>query len=227
MYVTSTTSIHHRGWRNGSQPRPTTDQALEEADRVVDHFVHRGVLRPESRATRQVRMIFAAPPEALRVSRIARRVVYASRRTLTRYFRVEGLPPTRDWVILARAVQSAQDVRERRVVAASGVRGRLSRPVHDVPGDSPHHRPAPDPAPGRVLAGAPRRVDRPPARARNAHRTSAAGTLAYARSAEGAGHHDHRCATRSGSAKSPQIQSWERSSGPPAQTWITMFSMQP
>lgn len=102
MYVTSTIPIH-RSWRNGSQPRPTTDQALEEADRIVEHFVHGGVLRPESRATRQVRMIFAAPPEALRVSRIARRV-YSSRRTLGRYFRAEGLPPAREWVVLARAM---------------------------------------------------------------------------------------------------------------------------
>lgn len=51
-------------------------------------------------------MIFAAPPEALRVARIARRVVYAGRQTLNRHFRAEGLPPTRDWVVLARAVHA-------------------------------------------------------------------------------------------------------------------------
>lgn len=73
------------------------------AERVVTHLVDRGVLKPESRATAYVRAIFAAPPEALRVRRIARRV-YASRRTLGRHFRAEGLPAPIDWVALARAV---------------------------------------------------------------------------------------------------------------------------
>lgn len=74
-----------------------------DADRVVAHFVGRGVLRPESRATGYVRSILAAPPEALRVRQVARRV-YASRRTLARHFRAEGLPAPIDWVALARAV---------------------------------------------------------------------------------------------------------------------------
>lgn len=87
--------------------RPTTfllrSPAGTDADRVVTHFVDRGVLRPESRATSYVRSILAAPPEALRVRRIARRV-YASRRTLGRHFRADGLPAPIDWVALARAV---------------------------------------------------------------------------------------------------------------------------
>ncbi len=73
------------------------------AERIVAHLVDHGVLRPESRATAYVRAILAAPPEALRVRRIARRV-YASRRTLGRHFRAEGLPAPIDWVALARAV---------------------------------------------------------------------------------------------------------------------------
>jgi hypothetical protein len=65
--------------------RPTTfllrSPAHADAERVVAHLVDRGVLRPQSRATSYVYAILAAPPEELRVLRIARRV-YASRRTL-------------------------------------------------------------------------------------------------------------------------------------------------
>ncbi len=82
---------------------PLQSREHVDADRVVAHFVDHGVLRPESRATAYVRSILAAPPEALRVRRIARRV-YASRRTLGRHFRAEGLPAPIDWVALARAV---------------------------------------------------------------------------------------------------------------------------
>lgn len=82
---------------------PIRSQEHVDAERVVTHFVDRGVLTPESRTTGYVRAILAAPPEALRVRRIARRV-YASRRTLGRHFRAEGLPAPIDWVALARAV---------------------------------------------------------------------------------------------------------------------------
>ena len=82
---------------------PLQGQAHADAESIVVHLVERGVLRPESRATSYVRSILAAPPDALRVSRVARRV-YASRRTLGRHFRAEGLPAPIDWVALARAV---------------------------------------------------------------------------------------------------------------------------
>jgi AraC-like DNA-binding protein len=82
---------------------PLHTQAHTDAERVVAHFVQRDILRPESRATSYVLSILAAPPEALRVSRVARRV-YASRRTLGRHFRCEGLPAPIDWVALARIV---------------------------------------------------------------------------------------------------------------------------
>jgi len=77
--------------------------AHADAERVVAHLIDRGVLTAESRATSYVRSILAAPPEALRVRRIARRV-YANRRTLGRHFRAEGIPAPLDWVALARAV---------------------------------------------------------------------------------------------------------------------------
>jgi AraC-like DNA-binding protein len=87
--------------------RPTTfalqSPGHADADGVIAHFVKRDVLRPERRATSYVRSILAAPPEALRVDRIARRV-YASRRTIGRHMRAEGLPAPVDWVALARAI---------------------------------------------------------------------------------------------------------------------------
>jgi AraC-like DNA-binding protein len=77
--------------------------AYTDADAVISHLVHRGVLQPDTLAARHVRCIFTAPPEALRVNRIARRM-YASRRTLGRHLRAAGLPSPIDWVALARAV---------------------------------------------------------------------------------------------------------------------------
>ena len=42
-----------------------------DAESIVEHFVEHDVLKPESPAASYVRTIFSAPPEALRVSRIA------------------------------------------------------------------------------------------------------------------------------------------------------------
>lgn len=89
--------------RNGLQSLATTDDVLTEADRIVEHFVRRHVLRPEGRAAAYLRSIFTAPPEALRVNRIMRRM-YCSRHTVGRHFRKEGLPSCHDWIALARAV---------------------------------------------------------------------------------------------------------------------------
>ena len=80
-----------------------TRQAPGDGESLIAHLVERGILRRESRAAGHVRSIFAAPPDALRVGRIARRV-YISRRTLGRHFRAEGLPSPVDWVALARAM---------------------------------------------------------------------------------------------------------------------------
>lgn len=54
------------------------------AGRIIEHFIRRGMIRAESRAANHLRSIFAAPPEALRVNRIARRV-YFNRSTLARH----------------------------------------------------------------------------------------------------------------------------------------------
>lgn len=100
MYFTPTIqglTVH----RNGTQPLSTTDQALDQAERIVGHFVRRGVLRADGRAAGYLRSIFAVPPEALRVSRFVRRI-YSSRRTVNRHFKAEGLPSCRDWIMLAR-----------------------------------------------------------------------------------------------------------------------------
>lgn len=102
MYFTSTIPVP-RLRRNGSSPRATTDRVRAEAERIIKHFIRRGVIREESRAANHLRSIFAAPPEALRVNRIARRV-YCNRATLARHFRAEGLPAPRDWITLARAL---------------------------------------------------------------------------------------------------------------------------
>jgi AraC-like DNA-binding protein len=87
--------------------RPTP--AFTDAEMIIAHLIHRGVLRPDSLATRHVRTIFTAPPEALRVNRIARRI-YASRRTLGRHLRAAGLPSPIDWVALARAVYAHRTI---------------------------------------------------------------------------------------------------------------------
>ncbi|MGH7576201.1 MAG: helix-turn-helix domain-containing protein [Longimicrobiales bacterium] len=89
--------------RNGPRSLATTDHVLTEAERIVEHFVRRGVVRPEGRAAHHLRSIFAAPPEALRVDRIARRV-HVDRATLARHFRAEGIPSPREWITLARAL---------------------------------------------------------------------------------------------------------------------------
>jgi AraC-like DNA-binding protein len=79
------------------------DRSYFDSEAVIAHLVERGVLAPNGRSVAYVHTILAAPPEALRVERIARRT-YASRRTLVRHFRAEGLPAPIDWVALARAL---------------------------------------------------------------------------------------------------------------------------
>lgn len=103
MLSTPIQSIHAVPEFNGPTTFPLQRQEQVDAERFVAHFVGRGVLTPASRATSYVCAILAAPPEALRVRRIAQRV-YASRRTLGRHFRAERLPAPIDWVALARAV---------------------------------------------------------------------------------------------------------------------------
>lgn len=102
MQFTSTIPVP-RLRRNGSPPRATTDRTLAEAERIIKHFISRGVVRAESRAANHLRSTFAAPPEALRVDRIARRI-HCDRATLARHFRAEGLPAPRDRIMLARAL---------------------------------------------------------------------------------------------------------------------------
>jgi AraC-like DNA-binding protein len=82
---------------------PFTGEVSPDAESIIAYLVQLDVLRSESAAASHVRTIFSAPHEALRVSRIAQRT-YASRRTLGRHFRAEGLPAPMDWVALARAV---------------------------------------------------------------------------------------------------------------------------
>ncbi len=77
--------------------------AQGHADDVIDHLVRRGVLGPESSIAGELRSILNAPPAALRVGRIARRM-YLSRRTLGRHFQLAGVPAPIDWVALARAL---------------------------------------------------------------------------------------------------------------------------
>src|SRR5688572_21443804 len=60
-----------------------------DAETIVGRLLDLGVVKPDSPAATHLRSIFRAPPEALRVSRIARRV-YVARRTLGRHFQVAG-----------------------------------------------------------------------------------------------------------------------------------------
>ena len=83
--------------------RPHSTEEPVDADRIVEHFVHRGILRRNGQAARVIRSIFTAPPEALRVGRMARRI-HLSRRTLGRRLQVEGVPAPVDWNALARVV---------------------------------------------------------------------------------------------------------------------------
>jgi AraC-like DNA-binding protein len=82
---------------------PPQNHTYVDPEMVIAHLVERCVLAPGGRSVAYVQTILAAPPEALRVERIARRT-YASRRTLVRHFRAEGLPAPIDWVALARAM---------------------------------------------------------------------------------------------------------------------------
>ena len=106
------TSIHPAvPIREGSPAmlQQATRQAPAGGESVIAHLVERGILRRESRAADHVRSIFAAPPEALRVGRMARRV-YTSPRTLGRHFRAEGLPSPVDWVALAKAMRAHRTI---------------------------------------------------------------------------------------------------------------------
>jgi AraC-like DNA-binding protein len=142
MFATSTHSVP--SITEAARPSPFRLESQEhiDADRVVTHFAERGVLRPESRATSYVRSILAAPPESLRVARIARRV-YASRRTLARHFRAEGLPSPVDWVALARAVCAHRTILRggplRIAVAAAGYPDQftMSNAIHRITGMRP------------------------------------------------------------------------------------------
>jgi AraC-like DNA-binding protein len=121
---------------------PLQSPAHLDAQRIVAHFVERGVLREQSRASGYVHAILAAPPETLRVDRIARRV-YASRRTLGRCFRTEGLPTPIDWVALARAVRAHRAILRGgplRIAAAAGGypdQFAMSNAIHRIIGIRP------------------------------------------------------------------------------------------
>lgn len=97
-------------------PQPSLTTALPVSSRTpangedfIAHLARRGVFRLESRAAGYVHSIFKAPPHALRVARIARRLC-VSRRTLTRHFRAEGLPSAVDWVAVARALYAHRTI---------------------------------------------------------------------------------------------------------------------
>lgn len=113
-----------------------------ETDRIVEYFVRCGVLRPENPVTRHVRRIFSVPPEALRVTSIARRLGM-SRRTLGRRFQSEGVPPPAAWVALARAVLAHRSVlRGRPLADAATAAGHsdqfgMSNAIHRVTGLRP------------------------------------------------------------------------------------------
>ena len=117
-------------------------QAHADADGVVEHLVRRDVLTSDSPAASYVRTIFTAPPDALRVSRIARRT-YWSRRSLGRHFRAAGLPSPVAWVALARAMQAHRSIARGallRVAAASAGypdQFTMSNAIHRITGLRP------------------------------------------------------------------------------------------
>lgn len=122
-------------------PAPPTE-AHADAESVVEHLVQRNVLDPESDAASHVRTIFAAPPEALRVGRIARRT-YWSRRTLGRHFKAAGLPAPVKWVALARAMLAHRTIARGALlgVAASSAgypdQFTMSNAIHRITGLRP------------------------------------------------------------------------------------------
>lgn len=116
--------------------------ARADAESVVEHLVQRDVLAPDSRAARHLRTIFSAPPEALRVGRIVRRM-YTSRRTLGRHFRAAGLPSPMDWVAIARAVCAHRTIARggklREAACAGGYPDQftMSNAIHRITGLRP------------------------------------------------------------------------------------------
>lgn len=90
---------------NGPRISVTQPDLPVDADRIVGHFVRCGVLRPGNQVTAHVWKIFTTPPDALRVTHIARRMGL-SRRTLGRRFRAGGVPPPVAWIGLARAAHA-------------------------------------------------------------------------------------------------------------------------
>jgi AraC-like DNA-binding protein len=107
MRIAQTTPTQLLAIRPVNRPRISITQhdISMDVDRIVEHFVRFGVLRPGSQVTIHVRKIFAAPSDALRVTHIARRMGL-SRRTLGRRFRAEGVPPPVAWIGLARAAHA-------------------------------------------------------------------------------------------------------------------------
>lgn len=116
--------------------------AHADAESVVEYLVHRDVVTPDSLAASHVRTIFAAPPDTLRVARIARRT-YWSRRALGRHFKAAGLPAPVDWVALARAVRAhrciARGALLRVAAASAGYRDQftMSNAIHRITGLRP------------------------------------------------------------------------------------------
>lgn len=113
-----------------------------DAETILARLIERGLVKPEGAVATHLRAIFRAPPEALRVSRIAKRV-YVSRRTLGRQFRTAGLPSPIEWVALARALYAHRLIARGeplRVAASSGGypdQFTLSNTIHRITGLRP------------------------------------------------------------------------------------------
>ena len=116
--------------------------AQGHAGDIIEHLVRRAVLAPESPVAGELRSILNAPPEALRVGRIARRL-YVARRTLGRHFRVVGLPAPNEWVGLARALLAHRTIARggplKAAAAAAGYPDQftMSNAIHRITGLRP------------------------------------------------------------------------------------------
>lgn len=144
MLATPTTPVVIPDFRrvNGSRVAATRKDTPTEVDRIIEHFVRREALRPGGQAAALVSRIFTAPPECLRVGRIARRV-HVSRRTLGRRFRAESVPSPVDWIVLARAVYAHRSIlrgrslREAAVAAGYADQFTMSNAIHRITGLRP------------------------------------------------------------------------------------------
>jgi AraC-like DNA-binding protein len=142
MHGTPINAVLHSHQASPATLTEPPTEAHADAESVVEHLVHREVLDPESWAASHVRTIFGAPPESLRVGRIARRA-YWSRRTLGRHFQVAGLPSPVQWVALARAMYAHRSIARgallRTAAASAGYPDQftMSNAIHRIAGLRP------------------------------------------------------------------------------------------